>query len=160
MNEILKLVEQHIREKQAAKTWIAGKDFVNYAGSYFDEKEFVAGVESLLKGWLVMGDAGLKFEREFPKYFGNLADAQSCANSMRMIIAAHPRPDRPTLRDFRQVEWLRSGCICNGRGEPERASTRSRLFRYRKSLSVLSCPRRKDSRKPILSVRSQGDLHP
>ena len=95
MNEILKLVEQHIREKQAAKTWIAGKDFVNYAGSYFDEKEFVAGVESLLKGWLVMGDAGLKFEREFPQYFGKtkgiLTNSGSSSNLLMMSALTSKR---------------------------------------------------------------------
>ena len=95
MNEILKLVEQHIKEKQAAKTWTAGKDFVNYAGSYFDEKEFVAGVESLLKGWLVMGDAGLKFEREFPQYFGKtkgiLTNSGSSSNLLMMSALTSKR---------------------------------------------------------------------
>ena len=64
MKHILEAVKQYIDEKQAAKTWTAGKDFVNYAGAHYNSDEFVAGVESLLKGWLVMGDAGLKFEQE------------------------------------------------------------------------------------------------
>ena len=95
MNEILKLVEQHIKEKQAAKTWTAGKDFVNYAGAYYDEREFVAGVESLLKGWLVMGDAGLKFEREFPQYFGKtkgiLTNSGSSSNLLMMSALTSKR---------------------------------------------------------------------
>jgi CDP-6-deoxy-D-xylo-4-hexulose-3-dehydrase len=70
MKEILDLVQEYVKQKQAAKTWVAGRDFVNYAGAYYDEREFVAGVESLLKGWLVMGDSGQRFEREFPKQFG------------------------------------------------------------------------------------------
>ena len=32
MKHILDAVKQYIDEKHAAKTWTAGKDFVNYAG--------------------------------------------------------------------------------------------------------------------------------
>ena len=70
MKHILEQVREYIRNKQSVKTWQAGKDFINYAGAYYDEEEFVAGVESLLNGWLAMGSAGLQFEREFPKHFG------------------------------------------------------------------------------------------
>jgi len=70
MEQILKQVKEFIEQRQANRTWVAGKDFVNYAGAYYDSEEFVAGVESLLKGWLVMGQDALTFEREFPKQFG------------------------------------------------------------------------------------------
>ena len=70
MKEILEQVAQYIKEKESNKTWVAGKDFVNYAGAYYDADEYVAGVESLLKGWLAMGAESLKFERQFPKQFG------------------------------------------------------------------------------------------
>ncbi len=70
MEQILQQVREYIREKQANKTWQAGRDFVNYAGAYYNEDEFVAGVGSLLNGWLAMGDQGLQFERQFPKQFG------------------------------------------------------------------------------------------
>jgi CDP-6-deoxy-D-xylo-4-hexulose-3-dehydrase len=70
MKEILEQVAQYIKEKESKKTWVAGKDFVNYAGAYYDADEYVAGVESLLKGWLAMGAESLKFERQFPKQFG------------------------------------------------------------------------------------------
>ena len=63
MKEILNQIQQYITEKHAGKTWTAGKDFVNYAGPYFDSEEFVAAAESLLNGWLVMGDKCLRFER-------------------------------------------------------------------------------------------------
>ena len=53
--EILKAIEQFVTEKNAAKTWTAGKDFVNYAGPYFDHEEIVAAAGTLLDGWLVMG---------------------------------------------------------------------------------------------------------
>jgi CDP-6-deoxy-D-xylo-4-hexulose-3-dehydrase len=95
MKHILEAVKQYIDEKQAAKTWTAGKDFVNYAGAHFDSSEFVAGVESLLKGWLVMGDAGLKFEREFPKQFGKtrgiVTNSGSSSNLLMMASLTSKR---------------------------------------------------------------------
>ena len=95
MEEILKLVREHIEQKQAAKTWTAGKDFVNYAGAYYDSAEYTAGVESLLKGWLAMGDAGLKFEREFPQYFGKskgiVTNSGSSSNLLMMSALTSKR---------------------------------------------------------------------
>jgi len=95
MEEILKLVREHIEQKQANKTWTAGKDFVNYAGAYYDSSEYVAGVESLLKGWLAMGDAGLKFEREFPQQFGKtrgiVTNSGSSSNLLMMSALTSKR---------------------------------------------------------------------
>jgi hypothetical protein len=69
MNEILTQIKKYIEDQQASKKWVAGKDFVNYAGPYFDEHEIMASVSTLLDGWLVMGDQSLKFEKQFPKQF-------------------------------------------------------------------------------------------
>ena len=95
MEHILQQVREYIREKQASKTWVAGKDFVNYAGAHYDESEYVAGVESLLKGWLAMGDAGLKFEREFPKQFGKtkgiVTNSGSSSNLLMMSALTSKR---------------------------------------------------------------------
>jgi CDP-6-deoxy-D-xylo-4-hexulose-3-dehydrase len=95
MKEILELVKKYIDEQQANKTWTAGKDFVNYAGAHFDSQEYVAGVESLLKGWLAMGDDGLKFEREFPKHFGKsrgiLTNSGSSSNLLMMSTLTSKR---------------------------------------------------------------------
>jgi CDP-6-deoxy-D-xylo-4-hexulose-3-dehydrase len=95
MKHILEQIKQYIDEKQAARTWTAGKDFVNYAGTYYDSDEFVAGVESLLKGWLVMGDDGLKFEREFPRQFGKthgiLTNSGSSSNLLMMSALTSKR---------------------------------------------------------------------
>jgi hypothetical protein len=41
MKEILELVKKHIEEKQANRSWVAGKDFVNYAGAYYDSAEYM-----------------------------------------------------------------------------------------------------------------------
>lgn len=95
MKEILEQVKQYIQNKQANKTWTAGKDFVNYAGAHYNEDEFVAGVESLLQGWLVMGDKLLRFEREFPKQFGKtkgiVTNSGSSSNLLMMASLTSKR---------------------------------------------------------------------
>ncbi len=95
MKQILDLVKKHIEEKQATKTWTAGKDFVNYAGAYYDSAEYVAGVESLLNGWLAMGNESLKFEREFPKQFskrgGIVTNSGSSSNLLMMASLTSKR---------------------------------------------------------------------
>lgn len=86
--EIIAEVGNYIKEKMANKTWTAGKDFVNYAGPYFDEKEYISMMDTLLDGWLVMGDKSLKFERDFPKQFGKsngiLTNSGSSSNLLMM----------------------------------------------------------------------------
>ena len=70
-DDILIGIANFIRNKRNEKIWIPGKDFVNYAGPYFDEHEILVAVSTLLDGWLVMGDQSVKFEKLFPKQFGN-----------------------------------------------------------------------------------------
>jgi CDP-6-deoxy-D-xylo-4-hexulose-3-dehydrase len=95
MNEILKLVQELIEKKQSEKNWVAGKDFVNYAGPYFDSSEYVAAVKVLLDGWLVMGDASLKFEQKFPRLFGKkhgvLTNSGSSSNLIMMSALTSKR---------------------------------------------------------------------
>lgn len=93
MNEILKLVEQYINTKN--KSWTPGKDFIPYSGPYFSAEEYVAAVESLLNGWLVLGDKCNKFESSFPKYFGKkhgiLTNSGSSANLLMMASLTSKR---------------------------------------------------------------------
>lgn len=95
MKEILDLVQKYIEEKQTNKTWEAGKDFIPYAGEYFDSTEYVASVESLLNGWLVMGQNGLKFENLFPKHLGKdngvLINSGSSSNLLMMAAMTSKR---------------------------------------------------------------------
>ena len=95
MKDILDQIRQFIEEKQSNKTWTAGKDFVNYAGPHFTADEYVAAAESLLGGWLVMGDKSLKFEREFPKQFGKqngiLTNSGSSSNLLMMASLTSKR---------------------------------------------------------------------
>jgi CDP-6-deoxy-D-xylo-4-hexulose-3-dehydrase len=95
MKEILNQIRAYIEQKQENKTWTAGKDFVNYAGPYFNADEFVSAAESLLGGWLVMGDKALKFEREFPKQFGKdngiVTNSGSSSNLLMMASLTSKR---------------------------------------------------------------------
>ena len=95
MQEILKLVDEYIQKKHSEKTWTAGKDWVQYAGPYFDSQEYVAAVKSLLGEWLVLGADAIKFERKFPKLFGKeyglLTNSGSSANLLMMAAMTSKR---------------------------------------------------------------------
>jgi len=95
MQEILKLVDEYIQKKHSEKKWEAGKDWVQYAGPYFDSQEYVAAVKSLLGEWLVLGADAIKFERKFPKLFGKeyglLTNSGSSANLLMMAAMTSKR---------------------------------------------------------------------
>ena len=95
MQEILKLVDEYIQKKHSEKSWTAGKDWVQYAGPYFDSQEYVAAVKSLLSEWLVLGADAIKFESKFPKLFGKeyglLTNSGSSANLLMMAAMTSKR---------------------------------------------------------------------
>jgi CDP-6-deoxy-D-xylo-4-hexulose-3-dehydrase len=93
--EILSLVDRYIAQKHSKKTWTAGKDWVQYAGPYFDSDEYVAAVKTLLGEWLVLGAEANKFETKFPKLFnkeyGLLTNSGSSANLLMMLALTSKR---------------------------------------------------------------------
>jgi len=95
MKEILQKVKEFIDTKQSSRQWQPGKDFVNYAGPYFDSDEYVAAVETILNGWLVMGDLSLQFERKFPQFFGKqygiLTNSGSSSNLLMLASLTSKR---------------------------------------------------------------------
>jgi CDP-6-deoxy-D-xylo-4-hexulose-3-dehydrase len=95
MQEILKLVDEYIQKKHSEKTWTAGKDWVQYAGPYFDSKEYVAAVKTLLGEWLVLGAEANKFEVKFPQLLGKkhglLTNSGSSANLLMMLAMTSKR---------------------------------------------------------------------
>lgn len=95
MQEILQLVEEYIKKKHSEKKWEAGKDWVQYAGPYFDSEEYVAAVKTLLGEWLVLGAEGIKFERNFPNFLGKdyglLTNSGSSANLLMMLAMTSKR---------------------------------------------------------------------
>lgn len=95
MIEILDKVKEYINQKHASKKWEAGKDWVQYAGPYFDEKEYVAATRSLLNEWLVLGQDAITFENLFPtllgKEYGILTNSGSSSNLLMMLAMTSKR---------------------------------------------------------------------
>jgi len=74
-----------------AKEFIPGKSTVYYSGPYWDQKEIISAINSLLTGkWVVAGENVHKFEREFCKMFNHnfshMVNSGSSAN-LAMITA-------------------------------------------------------------------------
>lgn len=95
MEEILKLVEAYIKEKDSKKVWIPGEDWVQYAGPYFSHEEYVQAVKTLLNGWLVLGAEANKFETKFTKLLGKeyglFVNSGSSANLLMLLALTSKR---------------------------------------------------------------------
>ena len=95
MNQILKEVSNSIKDNHLPKKWEAGKDWVQYAGPFFDEKEYIAAISSLLNEWLVLGQDAITFETLFPKQFdkeyGILTNSGSSSNLLMMLAMTSKR---------------------------------------------------------------------
>ena len=95
LQTILKLVDELIQEKQATASWIAGKDWVQYSGPYFDSTEYTRAIKTLLDGWLVMGSEGSEFERKcaplFGKQYGVVTNSGSSSNLLMVAALASKR---------------------------------------------------------------------
>ena len=95
MKDILNQVKEYAENKLLKKDWVKGKDLVQYAGPYFSSDEYVAAVKSILEGWLVMGNEGIRFESRFPKRFGKklglMTNSGSSANLLMMLALTSKR---------------------------------------------------------------------
>jgi len=87
---ILRLVKSYIKSKKQNKTWKPGKDWVQYSGPYFDQNEFVSGVDTLLDEWFILGAKGREFERKFAPLLGKidgvLVNSGSSANLLMSAV--------------------------------------------------------------------------
>lgn len=92
-SNLLDIVRKNILKK--THDWKAGEDFVHYAGPYFFEQEYMAAIESLLDGWLVMGKSCLRFESKFPEQMGRkhgvLTNSGSSSNLLMMSALTSKR---------------------------------------------------------------------
>ena len=88
--QILDLVKQFIQEKEESKSWTPGEDWVQYSGPFFDEKEYINGVESLLNSWFILGEKGREFEKRFAPLLGKrdgiLTNSGSSANLLMVSL--------------------------------------------------------------------------
>ena len=76
------------RLAQNKKEWIAGKSWVQYAGNYFTDEEYIAAIDCLLNGWLALGENGIRFENKFCSRLGKdngcLTNSGSSANLLML----------------------------------------------------------------------------
>jgi CDP-6-deoxy-D-xylo-4-hexulose-3-dehydrase len=83
LEKIISLVKEYAEENLLSQPWKEG-DWINYSGPNFSSDEYVAAVQTLLNGWLVVGEKSRKFEIDFPahlgKSFGVLTNSGSSAN--------------------------------------------------------------------------------
>jgi CDP-6-deoxy-D-xylo-4-hexulose-3-dehydrase len=93
--QIFELVKQYVKEEKTSKQWVPGKDWVQYAGPYFSEDEYVSSIETIMNGWLVLGSKGIKFENTFPtlvgKQHGVLTNSGSSSNLIMMSALTSKR---------------------------------------------------------------------
>jgi CDP-6-deoxy-D-xylo-4-hexulose-3-dehydrase len=93
--EVSNLVKRFIQNKNESQQWVPGKDWVQYAGPYFSEDEYVSCIETLLEGWLVLGNKGLNFETKFAKFLGKqhgiLTNSGSSSNLIMMSALTSKR---------------------------------------------------------------------
>jgi CDP-6-deoxy-D-xylo-4-hexulose-3-dehydrase len=95
LESILNDISLFIKDKRSKKEWIPGKDWVQYAGPYFDDQEYIASIKSLLNEWLVLGQDSITFETKFPKFFGKdygiLTNSGSSSNLIMMSAMTSKR---------------------------------------------------------------------
>ena len=88
--QILDLISEYVKEKKSNKKWIAGQDWLQYSGPYFDDKEFINAVDSLLKEWFILGEKGREFEKRFAPLLGKkdgvLVNSGSSANLLMAAV--------------------------------------------------------------------------
>jgi CDP-6-deoxy-D-xylo-4-hexulose-3-dehydrase len=89
IEEILGLLEDYIKNNNPKylynKKFVPGKSQVLYSGPYWDEKEIMSAINSLVFGkWVVTGENVYNFENKFSKMFGvkfsHMVNSGSSAN--------------------------------------------------------------------------------
>jgi len=95
LEKILNSISSYINNKEIQKKWTAGKDWVQYAGPYFNSEEYTASIKSLLNGWLVLGQDAITFETKFPQHLGKeygiLTNSGSSSNLIMMSALTSKR---------------------------------------------------------------------
>jgi CDP-6-deoxy-D-xylo-4-hexulose-3-dehydrase len=85
--ELLKTIDNYL-DSEPKKSWRPGKDYVNYAGPYFDNAEILRSINTLLDGWLVLGAEAYKAENKlasmFDKKHALLTNSGSSSNLLMM----------------------------------------------------------------------------
>ena len=87
---ILDAIAEYVKEKKASKTWVAGQDWIQYSGPWFNENEYINAVSSLLNDWFILGEKGREFELKFAPFLGKkdgiVVNSGSSANLLMVSL--------------------------------------------------------------------------
>jgi CDP-4-dehydro-6-deoxyglucose reductase, E1 len=85
--EILDRVKEIYNLRKSKEIFIKGETRIGYSGRFFDEKEMMAAVESVLDFWLTLGPKGRDFCESFKNYLGNKHCLVTNSGSSSNLIA-------------------------------------------------------------------------
>lgn len=87
ISEILNNIKAWHNSKEKSE-WRPGRDWVHYAGPFYDENEYMNAVKILLHGWLVLGAEAIKVENKLSNILGKkhslLTNSGSSSNLLMM----------------------------------------------------------------------------
>src|SRR3989344_5663087 len=88
-NNLKEEIFENIREivKLRKQEFVPGKTEIQYSGAVLDEKEIIAVTETILKGWLGLGDKGLELERTLRDAIGGKACFLTNSGSSSNLLA-------------------------------------------------------------------------
>lgn len=94
IGQINKNISDIFAKRKQEKKFIPGKTWVQYAGSVIDEKEIIATVDSLLKGWFGLGEQADKFEKSLADFLGTKGSilVNSGSSADLLVIASLMSP--------------------------------------------------------------------
>lgn len=99
-SEITKLItEIYNSRRENDEDFVPGKTFIQYAGSFMDEKEIISSVNTLLDGWFGLGQHGENLEKNLAAYLQTkgsiLTNSGSSANLLAVASLVSPMfPDK------------------------------------------------------------------
>ncbi|HIH09240.1 MAG TPA: lipopolysaccharide biosynthesis protein RfbH [Candidatus Diapherotrites archaeon] len=101
---IMALVEKLYAEREAKRTFVAGKTRVRFSGDIYDQLELKARVSAVLKEWITLGEYDVKFREEFSRFMGMkhivLTNSGSSANLLAVsALCAKSFPGRLVAGD-------------------------------------------------------------
>jgi len=87
LNQIQALVQKYISEEKN-HSFRPGHDWISYSGPIFSSDEYIAAINAILDGWLILGAKGRQFEVSFAKQLGKkdgiLTNSGSSANLLML----------------------------------------------------------------------------
>ena len=104
--KIFKLIEDNWEELSPHKDFSPGKDFIQYSGAVFDQKEINAALDILLDGWFGIDKKAVDFEKKIAEYFGVshgvVVNSGSSANLIAVSALKSLKMDNP-LKDGDEI---------------------------------------------------------